>query len=160
MANKKISDLTSASTLTGSEEFAVVQSATTKKTTLSTIQTKIVTAVAKTYITPTSLTCSATNDVDLNDSTYDDVELLKLSWSGGAGSMVLTLPDATSTNNTNRLLRIITDTSYETSTRSHLTPRAGQTLDGSSNYYEINKEYEGITVWIDGTEWFVIQKKA
>ena len=160
MANKKISELTSASTLTGSEEFAVVQSAATKKTTLTTIQTKIVDAVAKNYITPTGLTCSATNDVDLNDSTYDNVELLKLSWSGGTGSMILTLPDATSTNNTNRLLRIITDTSYSTSTRSHLTPRAGQTLDGSTDYYEINKEYEGITVWSDGSEWFIIQKKA
>ena len=33
MANKKISELTSASTLTGTEEFAVVQSAETKKST-------------------------------------------------------------------------------------------------------------------------------
>tara|TARA_B110000503_G_C7133139_1_gene407651 strand:- start:1055 stop:1162 length:108 start_codon:yes stop_codon:yes gene_type:complete len=26
--------------------------------------------------------------------------------------------------------------------------------------YVINKTYEGIQVWTDGTEWFIIQKKA
>jgi hypothetical protein len=97
-------------------------------------------------------------NVDLDSSTYDNVELLVLSWSGDTGSMTLSLPVAA--DHENRLLRIITDTTYSTSTRSHLTPQGSDTLDGSTDYYEINKEYEGITVWSNGSEWFIIQKKA
>ena len=74
--------------------------------------------------------------------------------------MTLTLPDATNTNNINRVVRFISDTTFVTNTRVYVTPAAGQTIDGSSNFYEINKEYEGIQLWSDGTEWFIIQKKA
>jgi hypothetical protein len=34
------------------------------------------------------------------------------------------------------------------------------TLDGSTNYFEVNVPYEGIKIWSDGNEWFIIQSKA
>ena len=99
-------------------------------------------------------------DIDLSDSAYDTTGMFKLDWTGDSGNMTLTLPDCTLTNNTNRAIRFISDDTYATNTRTYLTPANGQTLDGSTNYYEINKAYEGIMVWSDGTEWFRIQTKA
>ena len=156
MANKKISELTSASTLTGTEEFAVVQSAETKKSTLTVLQHYIVNTLE-----PTNLTVvSGGGDIDLGDSTYNNAEIIVLSWSGASDTIELTLPDATTSTNTNRAFRIITDSTYTTNTKADLTPKAGQTLDGSSDAYRINKAYEGIKVFSNGVEWFIIQKKA
>ena len=151
MANKKISRLDAATALQGNELIPVVQSSTTKYSTIKDIVN---------YIVPTNLTVSDGDSVDLDSSTYDDSEMIRLSWSGASGSMTLTLPDATATNNTNRIMRFISNGGFSVSTRVDLTPASGQTLDGSTDAYVINKEYEGITVWSDGTEWFIIQKKA
>lgn len=149
MANKKISELSSATALTGTEQIPIVQSSTTKKTTVNDF---------KNYMIPKTETAQASNDVDLGGSDYANAFLIVLSWSGASGTATYTLPDATT--NENRIIRFISDTTFETNTRVHLTPASGQTLDGSSSYYEINKEYEGIAIWSDGTEWFIIQKKA
>jgi hypothetical protein len=73
---------------------------------------------------------------------------------------VLNLPDATLPINTNRVLRFITNGGFTTNTHVELTPINGQTLDGSTNDYLINKPYEGIQVWSNGVEWFIIQKKG
>jgi len=152
MANKKISALNAATALQGSELIPVVQSSETKYSTIKDIVN---------YLVPTTLTVSvAGGTVDLGSSTYDDAELIVLSWSGATGTVELTLPDATATNSTNRVIRIISDSTFTTSTHADLTPASGQNLDGSSSAYRINKEYEGITVWSNGTEWFIIQAKA
>jgi len=149
MADKKISELTSASTLTGSEVIPLVQSGSTKKTTVLDIAGKMIVV---------SKTASGGETVDLDDSTYDNAQLIKLSWSGGNGTAVYTLPDAT--NHTNRFIRFISDSTFSTNTHVEITPKSGQNLDGSTDDYDINKEYEGIAVWSDGSEWFIIQKKA
>ena len=152
MADKKISQLNAATALQGSELIAVVQSSTTKYSTIKDVVN---------YLVPTTLTVSvAGGTVDLGSSTYDDSELIVLSWSGATGTVELTLPDATSTNSTNRVIRIISDSTFTTSTHADLTPASGQNLDGATAAYRINKEYEGITVWSNGTEWFIIQAKA
>ena len=152
MANKKISALNAATALQGSELIPVVQSSETKYSTIKDIVN---------YLVPTTLTVSvAGGTVDLGSSTYDDAELIVLSWSGATGTVELTLPDATSTNSTNRIIRIISDSTFTTSTHADLTPASGQNLDGATDAYRINKAYEGITVWSNGTEWFIIQAKA
>ena len=152
MANKKISALNAATALQGSELIPVVQSSETKYSTIKDIVN---------YLVPTTLTVSvAGGTVDLGSSTYDDAELIVLSWSGATGTVELTLPDATATNSTNRVIRVISDSTFTTSTHADLTPASGQNLDGSSSVYRINKEYEGITVWSNGTQWFIIQAKA
>jgi len=152
MANKKISALNAATALQGSELIPVVQSSETKYSTIKDIVN---------YLVPTTLTVSvAGGTVDLGSSTYDDAELIVLSWSGATGTVELTLPDATATNCTNRVIRIISDSTFTTSTHADLTPASGQNLDGATDAYRINKAYEGITVWSNGTEWFIIQAKA
>lgn len=148
MADKKISELTTATTLTGAEEIPLVQSTTTKKVTVTNFN-KLITV---------SKTASAGETVDLDSSTYDNAQLIKLSWTGANGTAVYTLPDAT--NHTNRKIRLISDSTFSNNTHVEITPKSGQNLDGSANDYDINKAYEGIAVWSDGTEWFIIQKKA
>ena len=158
MSDKKISDLTNvaAANITGAEEIAIVQSSETKKSNLTNVQSFIVN-----HLDPTALTVSvAGGTIDLNDAAYDEAELIVLTWSGGNGTVELTLPDATAAKNLNRSKRIISDSSFNTSTHADLTPRAGQTLDGSSSAFRINKAYEGIKIWCNGTEWFIIQAKA
>tara|TARA_R100001224_G_scaffold113453_1_gene98904 strand:+ start:4705 stop:5181 length:477 start_codon:yes stop_codon:yes gene_type:complete len=158
MADKKISDLTNvtAANITGAEELPIVQTSETKKTNLQEVQRYVVN-----HLEPTPLTVSvAGGTIDLNDSAYDEAELIVLTWSGANGTVELTLPDATAAKNLNRTKRIISDSTFSTATHADLTPRAGQTLDGSSSAFRINKAYEGIKVWSNGTEWFIIQAKA
>ena len=149
--SKKISQLNAATELQGPETFAVVQSSETKKGTISQVIN---------YIHNTDITVSPNVTVNLNDSIYDDSRMIKLSWSGGSGNMTLSLPDATATKNINRIIRIVTNDGFNTNTRARLTPVAGQTLDGSSNYYELNVSYEGLMLWSDCVEWYIIQKKG
>ena len=149
MANSKISELPIATELQGGELFAIVQNGTTKQTTLNQIDN---------YLIPTNLTVQPDVTVNLSDAVYQNSILIKLSWSGANGTQVLNLPTASSS--TNRIIRIISNGGYATSTRTELTPIGSDTLDGSSAAYLINKAYEGIQVWSDGLQWFIIQKKA
>lgn len=156
MANIKISELPQASTLQGTEELAVVQDGRTKKSTINDVRTY----ATRNYIIPTNLTVSKNETVNLNDATYQFVDMLRLSWNGSNGTMTLNLPDATNSINVNRVIRFISNGGFSTSTRVNLTPILGQTLDGDTDAYVINKEFEGIQVWSDGIQWFIIQKKA
>jgi len=149
MANLKISALPVATDLQGGELFAIVQGGATKQTTLNQIDN---------YLIPTNLIVQPGVTVNLSDAAYQNSILIKLSWIGANGTQVLNLPSASSS--TNRIIRIISNGGYATSTRTELTPIGGDTLDGSSSAYVINKAYEGIQVWSDGLQWFIIQKKA
>jgi len=150
MANLKISALPVATALQGEEKLVVVQGGVTKQSTIQNIVN---------YIVPTSLTVTQGTTVNLSDSAYATSELIELSWSGSNGTMVLNLPLAAS--NVNRVMRFISNTGFGAGTQNaDLTPQGGDTLDGSTNKYRINKAYEGIQVWSNGVEWFIIQKKA
>lgn len=99
-------------------------------------------------------------DVDLEATEYEKADIIKFSWTGDNGTAVWTLPDATSDVNTNRFIRFIADGTFSSSKHVDLTPRSGQELDGATTKYRINKSFEGIAIWSDGTEWYIVQKKA
>ena len=149
MADKKITQLDNTTALDGTENLVFVQSNETKKGTVNDIIN---------YLVPTHITVSSGQTVNLSDSQYANIKLVKLTWSGASGNMTLNLPSASSS--TNRAIRFISNGGFNTNTRVYLTPSGSDTLDGSTDYYEINKTYEGIYVWSDGSEWFIIQKKA
>jgi hypothetical protein len=153
MSNKKISQLTETTDLVSADEFVVVDEGTTKKITFGNLQKEVVN-----YLVPKNITVSDGNDIDLGVSDYDSAELIKLSWSGSNGNMTMTMPDCS--KNTNRVMRFISDRTFSTNTRVYLTPVSGQSIDNSETPYEINKAHEGIQLWSDGVEWFIIQKKA
>jgi len=154
MANLKISELQIATKLQGDELFAAVQDGVTKQTTINDVNN---------FIIPLNLSVTNGDVINLSDIEYNTTSLIKLTWvnpSGGVQVAVLNLPDATLPINTNRVLRFISNGGFTTNTHVELTPINGQTLDGSINDYLINKPYEGIQVWSNGVEWFIIQKKA
>lgn len=150
MANSKISTLPIATALQGNESFALVQNGTTKRTTLSNIDN---------YVIATDITVADGDTINLSDSTYTSSTLIKLTFTatGGVENATVNLPNV---NDTNRLIRFISDTTFTSNTRVSLTPINGATIDGSSSPYVINKEYEGVQLWSDGIEWFIVQKKA
>ena len=37
---------------------------------------------------------------------------------------------------------------------------SGETIDGQSSYTGITKLYDTVTLWSNGTEWFVLQAKT
>ena len=142
--------------LDGTEKLVLVQGGVTKQITAE--NQNYIDYTLSSYLVPINLTCQ--NGVDIALNGLDVTAIFRLSWTGSSGNMQLILPDATDSLNVNRSIRFISDSTYATNTRSYLTPQAGQTIDGSSSYYEINKSWEGIMVWSDGVEWFIIQKKA
>jgi len=149
MADKKITQLNNATALVGTEILVAVQNGETKQTTVNKIKNTLV---------PYNLTVESGQTINLSSSIFDQAMLIKLTWSGASGNMTLNLPNAS--DNTNRAIRFISNGGFNTNTRVYLTPIGGDTLDGTTNYYQINKTYEGIKIWSDGSEWFIIQKKA
>jgi hypothetical protein len=149
MSDKTISQLNQASALVGTELLVTVQSGETKQTTVNKVKNTLV---------PYNLTVSSGQTVNLSDTIFDQAMLVKLSWTGASGNMTINLPSAA--NNVNRAIRFISNGGFNTNTRARVTPSGGDTLDGSTNYFEVNVPYEGIKIWSDGNEWFIIQSKA
>ncbi len=147
--SKKISQLTAITAIQEDDLLAIVEGSETKKAEVYQLEN---------YLIPTTITMSDGSTVNLSDSTYDKSMLIRLTWSGGSGNATLNLPSAA--DNTNRLMRFISNGGFAVSTRVNLTPTGSETLDGSTGAYVINVTYEGIQVWSDGVEWFIIQKKA
>ena len=114
----------------------------------------------------------ATNDNTLTFSTVvvqgngaytvaeEKIQLYLLTWSGSNGTMGITLPLAA--NSSGRMIRFVTDGSMTNgnSTLIKIAPVGNDTLDGALTPYDINKKYEGVAMWSNGVEWFIIQKKA
>ena len=149
MANLKISNLPIANKLQGLEPIVVVQDSVTKQSTVQNILN---------YMTPTSLVVSDGQIISLQDALYDTAQLIRMTWTGENGTMTLNLPSASL--NTNRIMKFVSNGGFAVATRVNLTPTGTETLDGVNSPYVINKSYEGIQVWSDGIEWFIIQKKG
>ena len=85
---------------------------------------------------------------------------IDVSWSGGPGTYTITIP--TAADSEYRLIRVVNDGTFP-SGASHkviILASGGGTIDGDVGGYEINKAYNGVTLWSNGTEWIVIQAKA
>lgn len=148
MANRKISELPQSTILQGDEIFAVVQDGETRKTTLS--DTKKDNGV--------STTLQNGDSIDLSSGGFNGYSLYLLKWTGGSGNQnaTVTLPDV---SDSGRFIRIITNGSFTSNTHARLTTKSGQTIDGGTEYV-LNIAYEGVAIWSDGTEWFIVQAKA
>jgi hypothetical protein len=163
MSNKKISQLTQATTLNGSDLFAVVQSSTTKKVTFDNMINNLPGGsssgdTANTYLVPIGITgTTGGSDYIAN---YNPCSIFLLDWVGGIGSFDLYLPDATAAEHKYRFIRFISTGRITANHEIYLTPQFGQFLDGSTSEYQIDRSYEGIAVWSDGSNWYRIQTKG
>jgi hypothetical protein len=149
MANLKISELPIGTPLQGVEEIVIVQDGITAKSNIQEILN---------YIVPFTLVVGPDEVINLQDAIYEKVELIRMTWSGVNGTMTLNLPSAS--QHSNRVMRFLSNGGFAVATRVELTPTGTETIDGVNAPYIINKSYEGIQVWSDGIEWFIIQKKG
>ena len=86
--------------------------------------------------------------------------IIDVSWVGGSGTYTITIPTAVEAEY--RYIRIVNDGNFPqgASHKVVIVASGGGTIDGDVSGYEINKAYNGVTVWSNGTEWIVIQAKA
>ena len=93
-------------------------------------------------------------------STYSaDNNIVEIGWTVGNGTYVLNIPSAATIPYRN--IRFVTNSTFPNgaSDKVQITAQAGETIDGAA-FFEISKQYEGVSIWSNGTEWIVIQAKA
>ena len=83
--------------------------------------------------------------------------IIDLNWVGGSGTHNLTLPSATAIPY--RFLRIVNNGTVDANNKVDIYAPGTETIDGDP-FYRINKIYNGIAVWSDGSKWIVIQAKS
>ncbi len=86
-----------------------------------------------------------------------DKNMIYIDWTGGSGTYDLTLPSAATLQY--RLIRISNNGNVGANNKIDVYAPGSETIDGAS-YYRINKPYNGIQCWSDGTNWVVIQAKS
>ena len=112
------------------------------------------------YIIPVTVSGSAGSSTILSSSAYDNVSLVKLDYTGSTnGTATVLLPDATATQHTYRSIRFLGNSTITNQKLYTVAPSGSQTLDGGSGGFTMNRSYEGIMVWSDGTEWYQVQAK-
>lgn len=90
-----------------------------------------------------------TNSIDGKDFYF-------LKFAGSNGNSTFNLPSAVT--NQYRTLQFITNSTVSSNTTWTLDATGAETIDGAGTYL-INRGYEGIRLWSDGTEWIIIQAK-
>lgn len=83
--------------------------------------------------------------------------MVDLDWVGGSGIHIFQLPAADAIPY--RVIRIVNNSTVTANDKVHVSPIIPETVDGDP-YYVLNKPYNGVTVWSDGTDWTVIQAKS
>tara|TARA_R110000803_G_scaffold35749_3_gene77167 strand:+ start:14 stop:493 length:480 start_codon:yes stop_codon:yes gene_type:complete len=158
MASNKLTDLTpiTADQLSGSDPFYLVDISVnqSKKVLLS----ELFTWVNDKINTESPFLITATPG---GSSSYsNDENIIYLSWSGGSGTYNLTLPSATDIPYRN--IQIISDGTLAANDKVHVLAPVGERIDGVINpgFYALNKPFNGVTVWSDGTQWIVTQAKS
>ena len=91
-------------------------------------------------------------------SDYDtDYNMVDIDWTGGPGTYVLNIPSAVA--NPYRVIRVSNNATVGANDKIHVTPPIGETIDGAA-FYNIQKPFNGISAWSDGSRWVVIQAKS
>ena len=83
--------------------------------------------------------------------------IVNIDWINGPGTHNVILPSATAIPY--RFLRIVNNGTVDANNKVDIYAPGTETIDGGA-FYRINKVYNGIAVWSDGTNWTVIQAKS
>ena len=114
--------------------------------------------------TTTGSVTTTINDVDASSGGSENQSLANhtnfINYSGEEnGTYTINLPSAVD----GALLRFKTDSSISANKKAQLTPQTGETIDGSTEPYVMDRSFDGITLmghtFGGSTNWFVIQKK-
>ena len=91
-------------------------------------------------------------------STYTQSNnIIDLTWSGASGTHTFIMPPASEIPY--RVIRITNNSTVTANDKVDVTAAAGETIDGAS-FYRLNKPYNGVAIWSDGSNWTVIQAKS
>lgn len=152
MADTKISNMTAASTLTGAELAAGVQSGANVKITTAQIQTLAWTAPVITGITNLGggfiqfVRVALTTPVAV--ATTDNIVICKLT---SPGAVAVSLPGSPTQGTT----FVVKDGTGDAGTNNITITPTGKNIDGASTYV-IGTNYQSATVVYNGTQWSVI----
>jgi hypothetical protein len=102
---------------------------------------------------PTSITATPGGTLSL----ASNIDFVYFTWSGGSGTYTLNLPIAST--HAYKIIRFVCDSTISANDKIHIQGSLGDTVDGGL-FYTLNKPYNGVQVWSDGSEWMVIQAKA
>ncbi len=102
---------------------------------------------------PTSITATPGGTLSL----ASNIDFVYFTWSGGSGTFDLNLPIAST--HAYKIIRFVCDSTVSANDKIHVQGSGGDTVDGGL-FYALNKPYNGVQVWSDGSEWIVIQAKA
>lgn len=83
--------------------------------------------------------------------------MVDLDWVGASGVHIFQLPAADAIPY--RVIRITNNSTVTANDKVHVSPIVPETVDGDP-YYVLNKPYNGVAIWSDGTNWTVIQAKS
>ena len=121
------------------------------------------------YLVPELITITGSAvpyaEYNLTGSELENTAMIKINWSGVNGTANVILPDATTGTNTYRALRLTMGEDFSSNTKAELQAKSGQRLDGKlptdpGGSYTLDKAFEGLMVWSDGSNWIRIQTKA
>jgi len=101
------------------------------------------------FLSPDILSLSNTQSKNFKQ----DWNITLAKWSGAVGNASLTLPNITS--ETNRVLKVITDSAFSGSTLTILTSGGTSTINGQANLV-LTGAYQSVSLWTDGTEWYIL----
>ena len=102
---------------------------------------------------PTSITATPGGTLNL----ASNIDFVYFTWSGGSGTYTLNLPIAST--HAYKIIRFVNDSTISANDKIHIQGSLGDTVDGGL-FYALNKPYNGVQVWSNGSEWIVIQAKA
>ena len=105
----------------------------------------------------TSIPASVTATPGGTLSLASNIDFVYFTWSGGSGTYTLNLPIAST--HAYKIIRFVCDSTISANDKIHIQGSLGDTVDGGL-FYALNKPYNGVQVWSDGSEWIVIQAKA
>jgi hypothetical protein len=105
----------------------------------------------------TSIPTSVTATPGGTSSLASNIDFVYFTWSGGSGTFNLNLPIAST--HAYKIIRFVCDSTISANDKIHIQGSLGDTVDGGL-FYALNKPYNGVQVWSDGSEWIVIQAKA
>lgn len=83
--------------------------------------------------------------------------IVNIDWINGPGTHNVILPSAAAIPY--RFLRIVNNGTVDANNKVDIYAPGTETIDGDP-FYRINKIYNGIAVWSDGSNWIVIQAKS
>jgi len=83
--------------------------------------------------------------------------IVYIDWINGPGTHNITLPSAATIPY--RFFRIVNNGTVDANNKVDIYAPGTETIDGAA-FYRINKVYNGIAVWSDGSNWIVIQAKS